>query len=165
MSPTKLVGAQVILIPEAEAGSDDSTGDGPIGGSAKAVLLVTSSADAEPCRADLVWPPLPWLSWTGYISDEVSRTTVLTFSGVSFMHMRMHIELDDALVIEIDNIAGLGHRSAFVRAAVVAAVERYRRESNLRQAAGILRNSKHDWDEDPAAWVNSQRRSEPERVG
>ena len=76
----------------------------------------------------------------------------------------MHIELDDAIVTEIDSIAGLRRRSAFVREAVLAAVDRHRREIRLRQAAGILRNSEHDWDDDPAAWVRRQRSGDPRRV-
>ena len=81
------------------------------------------------------------------------------------MHMRMHIELDDAIVTEIDAIAGLRRRSAFVRDAVLAAVDRHRRTSRLRQAAGTLRGREHEWDGDPAAWVSRQRSSDPRRVG
>ena len=79
--------------------------------------------------------------------------------------MRMHIELDDAIVTEIDSIAGLRRRCAFVREAVLAAVDRHRRKIRLRQAAGILRNTEHDWDDDPAAWVRRQRSGDPRRVG
>ena len=77
----------------------------------------------------------------------------------------MHIELDDAIVTEIDSIAGRRRRSAFVREAVLAAVDRHRRKIRLRQAAGILRNSEHDWDDDPAAWVRRQRSGDARRVG
>ena len=79
--------------------------------------------------------------------------------------MRMHIELADAIVTEIDAIAGPRRRSAFVREAVLAAVDRHRRKSLLRQAAGILGNSEHEWDDDPAAWVSRQRSGDPMRVG
>ena len=79
--------------------------------------------------------------------------------------MRMHIELDDAVVTEIDAIAGPRRRSAFVRESILAAVDRCRRTSSLRKAAGILRNSEHDWDDDPAAWVRRQRGGDPRRVG
>lgn len=79
--------------------------------------------------------------------------------------MRMHIELDDAIVTEIDAIAGLRRRSAFVREAVLAAVDRHRRTRRLHQAAGMLRGSEHDWDDDPAAWVSRQRSGDPRRVG
>ena len=79
--------------------------------------------------------------------------------------MRMHLELDDAIVTEIDKIAGPRRRSAFVRDAVLAAVERRRRASCLRQAAGILRDGGHEWDDDPAGWVRRQRTGDPRRVG
>lgn len=79
--------------------------------------------------------------------------------------MRMHIELDDAIVGEIDAIAGLRRRSAFVREAILDAVDRQRRTRLLRKAAGVLRDSEHEWDDDPAAWVSRQRNSDPRRVG
>ncbi len=79
--------------------------------------------------------------------------------------MRMHIELDDTVVTEIDAIAGLRRRSAFVREAILAALDRHRRTSRLRQAAGMFRDSEHDWDADPAAWVSRQRSGDSRRVG
>jgi hypothetical protein len=77
----------------------------------------------------------------------------------------MHLELDDAIVTEIDAIAGPRRRSAFVRDAVVAAVDLHRRASRLRRAAGALRDGGHEWDDDPAAWVTRQRTGDPRRVG
>ena len=79
--------------------------------------------------------------------------------------MRMHITLDDEIVAEIDAIAGPRRRSAFVREAVLAAVDRHRRAKLLRQVAGILRDSEHEWDADPAAWVSAQRGSDPALIG
>lgn len=79
--------------------------------------------------------------------------------------MRMHIELDDAIVAEIDAIAGPRRRSAFVREAIVEAVERHNRAKHLREAAGMLRDSEHEWDDDPAAWVSRRRGGDPRRVG
>ena len=73
----------------------------------------------------------------------------------------MHIELDDALVSEVDAISGPRRRSAFVREAILAAIDRHRRARRLRQVAGILRDSAHDWDADPAAWVSRQRHADP----
>ena len=81
------------------------------------------------------------------------------------MHMRMHIEFDDEIIAEIDALAGLRRRSAFAREAVLAAVDRHRRASRLRRAAGALRDSKHEWDADPAAWVSRQRTGDARRVG
>lgn len=79
--------------------------------------------------------------------------------------MTMHIELDDGIVSEIDAIAGLRRRSAFVREAILEAVDRHRRMRRLRSAAGMIRDSEHEWDDDPAAWVSRQRGSDPRRVG
>ncbi|MDE0265245.1 MAG: hypothetical protein OXJ37_22790 [Bryobacterales bacterium] len=79
--------------------------------------------------------------------------------------MRLHIELDNAIIGEIDVIAGPHRRSAFVREAVLAAIERHRRTKDLRAAAGVLRDSEHEWDDDPAAWVSRQRSGDPRRVG
>ena len=79
--------------------------------------------------------------------------------------MRMHIDLDDALITEVDDIAGPRRRSAFVRDAVRAAVDRHRRRNHLRQAAGKLIAAGHEWDDDPAAWVSRQRFGNPRRVG
>lgn len=77
----------------------------------------------------------------------------------------MHIELDDDLVAEVDEIAGTRGRSAFVRRAVARAVEQERRWSALKSAAGALEGRAHEWDADPAAWVRAQRRADPRRAG
>ena len=79
--------------------------------------------------------------------------------------MRMHIQIADAIVAEIDAVAGPRRRSAFVRDAVLTAVERMRRTAHLREAAGALRRSEHDWDDDAAAWVRRQRTGDRRRVG
>lgn len=81
------------------------------------------------------------------------------------MHMRMHIEIDAAILAEIDSMEGPRRRSAFVRKAIVEAVDRRRRAKCLREAAGVLRDSTHEWDPDPADWVRRQRYGDPERVG
>ena len=75
--------------------------------------------------------------------------------------MRMHIELDDTIVTELDAIAGLRRPGAFVREAILAALDRHRRTSRLRQAAGMFRDSEHDWDNDPAGWMSRQRMARP----
>ncbi len=74
--------------------------------------------------------------------------------------MRMHIELDDELVADVDRIAGPRGRSAFVRGAIKAAVEGEGRLANLRRAAGSLSDTAHEWDDDPAGWVRRQRRDD-----
>ena len=79
--------------------------------------------------------------------------------------MRMHIELDDDLVREVDRAAGPRGRSAYVRAAVERAVAADRRATSLRAAAGALKDIPHEWDEDPATWVRAQRHADPRRAG
>lgn len=79
--------------------------------------------------------------------------------------MRMHIELADPLVAMIDQISGPRGRSAFVRLAVERALENERRWRLIESAAGTIDSAGHEWDADPAAWVRSQRRADPERLG
>ena len=81
------------------------------------------------------------------------------------LHMRMHIELDDALIAEVDELAGYRQRSAFVREAVQAAVEQHKRWRLISQAAGSIPDTGHDWDLDPAEWVRTQRFGDTTRVG
>ena len=57
--------------------------------------------------------------------------------------MRMHLEMDDALVAEIDELAGPRGRSEFVRKAVRDAVDRRRRAYRIRQSAGVVRDGGH----------------------
>ncbi|HEY7812565.1 MAG TPA: type II toxin-antitoxin system VapB family antitoxin [Nakamurella sp.] len=71
--------------------------------------------------------------------------------------MRMHIELDEDLVAEVDALSGPRGRSAFVRAAIERAVAQERRRSAIEAAAGAIADQGHDWDDDPAAWVREQR--------
>ncbi len=79
--------------------------------------------------------------------------------------MRMHIELDDDLVAQVDRLAGARGRSAFVRSAVEAAVRQAVRWSQLDAAAASIPDSGHEWDADPAAWVHSQRHADHRRAG
>ncbi|HQF02985.1 MAG TPA: hypothetical protein PK868_03225 [Phycicoccus sp.] len=84
--------------------------------------------------------------------------------------MRMHIELDDEVVREVDRLAGPRERTAFVRRAVLRALEDAQRATALRSAAGSLRSpapedTPHEWDADPAGWVRAQRRSDDRRAG
>ncbi len=79
--------------------------------------------------------------------------------------MRMHIEIDDALIERIDAIAGERGRSRFVREAIQAALEQHQRWAKLRAAAGALEGTTHAWDRDPARWVRRQRRGDRRRVG
>jgi len=78
----------------------------------------------------------------------------------------MHIELDDAVVREVDRLAGPRERTSFVRRAVLRAVDDAKRAQALRSSAGALVGSEpHDWDEDPAAWVRSNRHADGRRAG
>lgn len=80
--------------------------------------------------------------------------------------MRMHIELDDDVVRAVDRLAGPRERTAFVRRAVLRALEEATRAEALRAAAGALSTSgPHDWDDDPASWVRQNRRADPRQVG
>ncbi|MGI8523698.1 MAG: hypothetical protein ACR2K3_10380 [Nocardioides sp.] len=79
--------------------------------------------------------------------------------------MRMHIELADQLVREVDELAGSRGRSAFVRRAIELAVRQESRRRSLEGATGTISDSGHEWDDDPAAWVRRQRRVDPGRVG
>ncbi len=76
----------------------------------------------------------------------------------------MHIEVDDALIAAVDQVAGTRGRSAFVRSAVERAVLEHQRRAALRSAAGSLAED-HEWDADPAAWVRAQRHSDTRRAG
>jgi Arc/MetJ family transcription regulator len=77
----------------------------------------------------------------------------------------MHIEIDDDLVRQIDDIAGPRGRSSFVRTATENAVRQQRRWELLKSAAGSISDTGHDWDDDPARWVHEQRRADPRRAG
>ena len=79
--------------------------------------------------------------------------------------MRMHIELDDDLVAQVDRIAGPRGRSGFVRTAVERAVRQEMRWAAIEAAAGAIDDEGHDWDDDPAAWVREQRRADARRAG
>lgn len=79
--------------------------------------------------------------------------------------MRMHIELEDGLVAQVDELAGVRGRSAFVRNAIERAVDSEIRWENLEAAAGSISDDGHEWDSDPADWVHQQRRGDSRRGG
>lgn len=79
--------------------------------------------------------------------------------------MRLHIEVDDTLIAEIDKLAGPRQRSQFVRDALQGAVEQRRRWEHIRRARGVIADSGHEWDDDPAGWVRAQRFSDSRFVG
>jgi Arc/MetJ-type ribon-helix-helix transcriptional regulator len=78
--------------------------------------------------------------------------------------MRVHINLDDDLVSELDERVGRRGRSRFVSRAVRLALAEERRQAQLRAALGSIDDTGHDWDDDPAEWVRQQR-NDDRRVG
>jgi metal-responsive CopG/Arc/MetJ family transcriptional regulator len=79
--------------------------------------------------------------------------------------MRMHIELADELVAQIDELSGPRGRSAFVRSAIERAIRQEFRWADVKAAAGAIADRNHDWDQDPAAWVREQRHADVRRAG
>lgn len=79
--------------------------------------------------------------------------------------MRMHIEMDPAVIREVDELVGPRGRSRFVRDAVLAEVDRRRRVKLIRRSFGAIPDTGHEWDADPALWVRQQRRADTGRIG
>jgi Arc/MetJ family transcription regulator len=79
--------------------------------------------------------------------------------------MRVHIDLDEALVRELDRRAGARGRNAYVAATLRRALEDDRRWEQIASAVGSLEAAGHEWDHDPSAWVGSQRRVGSRRAG
>jgi hypothetical protein len=79
--------------------------------------------------------------------------------------MRVHIDMDKALLERVDEVAGERGRSQFIRDSVLAALASRERLEALRASAGSIDSSGHAWDEDPGLWVRSQRRGDQRRVG
>ncbi len=73
--------------------------------------------------------------------------------------------MEKQLVDKIDEAAGTRGRSEFVRLAVIAALEGRNRLALIRSTRGSISSVGHDWDEDPARWVRSQRRGDDRRIG
>lgn len=79
--------------------------------------------------------------------------------------MRLHIALDADLVEELDRRAGKRRRSAFIAELIRRGLEDERRWDDIEAALDSIASDGHEWDADPAAWVRSQRRGDPRRVG
>jgi metal-responsive CopG/Arc/MetJ family transcriptional regulator len=79
--------------------------------------------------------------------------------------MRVHINLEDELVRELDRRAGARGRSSYIAATLRRALDDERRWEQIESAVGSLDATGHDWDDDPAGWVASQRRADDRRVG
>ena len=79
--------------------------------------------------------------------------------------MRVHIALEDDLVAELDSRAGRRRRSAFIAELIRQGLENERRWDDVEAALGRLPDTGHEWDDDPAAWVRSQRHADRRRTG
>jgi hypothetical protein len=73
--------------------------------------------------------------------------------------------MDDTLVRRIDRLSGRRGRSRFIRDAVEAALTHRDRAKLILATHGTIHDAGHVWDENPAAWVRRQRRSNAKRVG
>lgn len=78
--------------------------------------------------------------------------------------MRMHINVDDALVAELDARVGRRRRSQFITELIRRALEDARRWDDIEAGLGAL-DETHPWDDDPATWVAVQRGSDERRPG
>ena len=81
------------------------------------------------------------------------------------MATRIHVSIDDELLKDLDELLGPRERSPFIAEAIRRAVDEKRRWRAIESAFGSISDEGHEWDEDPAAWVHAQRRSDPRRVG
>jgi Arc/MetJ-type ribon-helix-helix transcriptional regulator len=79
--------------------------------------------------------------------------------------MRLHISLDDELVKQLDRRVGARRRSSFISATVRAALEDERRWEEIEASLGAIEGHGHEWDADPAGWVEAQRSGDQARVG
>lgn len=79
--------------------------------------------------------------------------------------MRVHIALDDELVAELDRRVGPRRRSAFIAELVRRGLDDERRWDDIEASLGQLRDDRHEWDDDPAAWVRAQRHGDRRRAG
>ena len=80
-------------------------------------------------------------------------------------HMRIHIQLDDDLVEDLDRRAGPQRRSAFIAALIRRGLDDERRWDDIEASLGTIADTGHQWDDDPGAWVRAQRRGDAPRSG
>jgi metal-responsive CopG/Arc/MetJ family transcriptional regulator len=79
--------------------------------------------------------------------------------------MRLHISLDEDLVAQLDRRVGKRRRSTFIAETVRRALDDDRRWEDIEAGIGALAEREHEWDADPAAWVQAQRFADSARVG
>jgi hypothetical protein len=79
--------------------------------------------------------------------------------------MRLHIALDDDLVADLDRRVGPRRRSAFIAELIRRGLEDEQRWDDIESALGAISDTGHEWDDDPARWVRSERRRDARRAG
>ena len=79
--------------------------------------------------------------------------------------MRLHIQVEDELVADIDRRAGPRRRSAFIVALIRRGLDDEHRWDEIEASLDSIADTGHEWDEDPAEWVRAQRRGDPRRSG
>lgn len=79
--------------------------------------------------------------------------------------MRVHIQLDDELVSELDRRAGARRRSAFIEQLIRRGLDDEWRWDQIELALGSIEADGHEWDDDPTRWVRTQRHSDSRRSG
>ncbi len=79
--------------------------------------------------------------------------------------MRVHIQLDDETVRELDRRAGARRRSAFIEQLIRRGLDDEQRWAEVEAALGAISDTGHEWDEEPAEWVRAQRSADSRRSG
>ncbi|MBI2706064.1 MAG: hypothetical protein HYX32_12355 [Actinobacteria bacterium] len=79
--------------------------------------------------------------------------------------MRVHIQLDDDVVAELDRRAGPRRRSSFIEELVRRGLDDEQRWDDIEAALGSLESVEGVWDSDPAKWVREQRHADRRRAG
>ena len=74
--------------------------------------------------------------------------------------MRLHINLDERLVAQLDRRIGRRKRSTFIAETLRRALKDQRRWDDIVTSLGKIAAKGHDWDADPARWVRHQRRAD-----
>ena len=94
-------------------------------------------------------------------ADDASGVLVVCYLA----HMRLHIALDDALVLELDRRVGARQRSGFIAELIRRGLEDERRWDDIEASLGQVADTGHAWDVNPADWVRAQRRGDARRTG
>jgi metal-responsive CopG/Arc/MetJ family transcriptional regulator len=79
--------------------------------------------------------------------------------------LRIHINLEQRLVAQLDRRVGRRKRSAFIAETVRRALDEERRWDDIVASLGVIADRGHDWERDPAEWVRAERRGDRRRVG